>query len=108
MCSLTVYSLNGTLSSPNYRYPYLSVQNCSWRFHDHGDGYKITFTKKHLDRSNCKQQRLAISSKSSEEIDVCSSKFPIHLKSRDVLVEFQSKGNSYNFTEFEMEYVVQG
>ena len=103
-----MYSLNGTLSSPNYHYPYLSNLNCSWKFRDRGDGYKITFTKKQLDQSNCEQQRLTISSQSSKKIDVCSSQFPIHLKSRGVVVEFQSKQNYNNLTNFKMEYAVQG
>ncbi len=103
---------SGVLSSPNYPYPYLSNQNCSWRFPDRGHGYTTVFTIKHLDlgvKSDCQQSRLQIIS-SAENMDICSSISPVSLTldTSSVVVKFQSKQNYNKSTGFEIEYVIKG
>ncbi|CAB3987428.1 latent-transforming growth factor beta-binding 4-like isoform X1, partial [Paramuricea clavata] len=109
ICSLSVNPWSGVLSSPNYPHPYLSNQNCSWRFPDRGDGYRTIFTIKHLDLdgdSDCQKNLLTISS-STVNMVICS-KSSLSLDSCSVEVKFQSKENYNKSTGFEIEYVVEG
>ena len=111
ICSLSVNPWSGVLSSPNYPHPYLSNQNCSWRFPDRGDGYRTMFTIKHLDldgKSDCQKNLLTISSSTVNMVICSKSPTSLSLDSSSVEVKFQSKENSNKSTGFEIEYVVEG